>query len=64
MAMGFWRGIIAGSIIGSLFGRLMGSPTKKLTMEGMSQRMSKLRGQAEKVMHEAKDGVKGVYRKK
>lgn len=64
MAMGFWRGMIAGSIIGGLFGRLMGSPTKKLTMEGMSQRMSKLRGQAERVVNEAKDGVKGVYRKK
>lgn len=60
MAMGFWRGMIAGGILGGLFGRLMGSPTKKMTVEGMSQKMSKLKGQAERVMNEAK----GVYRKK
>lgn len=64
MAMGFWRGIITGGIIGGLIARMMGSPVKKMGTEEMSQQMSKMRVQAEKMMNEAREGVKGIARKK
>ncbi|HHW08132.1 MAG TPA: hypothetical protein GXX34_11505 [Clostridia bacterium] len=64
MTMGFWRGMIAGGIIGGLMSKWFGKPLKKVNMEDMSHKISELRGRAEKAMHEAKDGVKGIARKK
>lgn len=64
MAMGFWRGMIAGGIIGGLISKWFGKPLRKVNMEEMSQKINELRGKAEKAMHEARDGVKGITRKK
>lgn len=64
MAMGFWRGIITGSILGGIIARMMGTPSRKMSTEEISQQVDKMRVQAEKMMHEAREGVKGIYRKK
>ncbi|NLC76983.1 MAG: hypothetical protein GX750_05110 [Clostridia bacterium] len=64
MAMGFWRGIITGGIIGGIITRLLGSPAKKPSMEEMSQQVDKMRVKAEKMMNDAREGVRGMYRKK
>lgn len=64
MAMGFWRGIITGGIIGGIIAKMMDSPEKKPVMDGMSEQVGKMRVKAEKMMTEAREGVKGIYRKK
>lgn len=64
MSRGFWRGIIAGSVLGGLMGNWLGKPAKKINSEQLNQQMGKLRVQAQKVMDEAKDGVKELYQRK